>query len=66
MEPKKSSKGRWIAVAIVLGVVVAAILTVVLSSNNTAKAIVAGVLAVICFISGRLSKRNKADKQPQE
>jgi len=59
MESDKSSKVKWIAVVILLGVIVGAILTVATSSNPKTRTIIVVVLCLISFIAGKLSNRNK-------
>ena len=57
MESDKSSKAKWVAVAILVGVIIGAILAVATSSNAKATTIVVVVLCLISYIAGKLSNR---------
>ena len=62
MESNKSKKAQWIAIAILVGVIAGAILTVATSSNPKVRTIIVVVLCLISFVAGKLSNRSKKDK----
>ena len=66
MESNKSSKAKWIAAVIMLGVIVGGVLIAVTSSNPSVRIWIMVVFCLISFIAGKLSNSNKKDNQSDQ
>ena len=66
MESNKSSKAKWMAAVMMLGVIVGGVLIAVTSSNHNVRIWIMVVLCLISFIAGKLSSSNKKDNKPDQ